>query len=155
MDGGEKITNYTARCQRHVCEQLAQGCYLKARGRIESNLQYLVRSTWSNSRLKTVKLDASATDRHAHRNSAPLAAAEQTLQQTRLRGLLWSTNTPIYQCLPPRGTARQTVNSRQPSLCDCGSTCLEYTLPTDVVAASSLSTFRRLLKRFFIPAIIR
>ena len=28
------------------------------------------------------------------------------------------------------------------------------TLPTDVVAASSLSTFRRLLKRFFIQAVI-
>ena len=28
------------------------------------------------------------------------------------------------------------------------------TLPTDVVAANSLSTFRRLLKRFFIQAII-
>ena len=33
----------------------------------------------------------------------------------------------FYQCQPPRGTARQTVNSRQPSLCGCGSTHLEYT----------------------------
>ena len=41
------------------------------------------------------------------------------------RRLAWSTNTPFYQCQPPRGTARQTVNSRQPSL--CGSTHLEYT----------------------------
>ena len=43
------------------------------------------------------------------------------------RRLAWSTNTPFYQCQPPRGTARQTVNSRQPSLCGCGSTHLEYT----------------------------
>ena len=33
----------------------------------------------------------------------------------------------FYQGQPPRGTARQTVNSRQPSLCGCGSTHLEYT----------------------------
>jgi len=39
-------------------------------------------------------------------------------------------------------------------LCGCGSTHLESTLPTDVVAANSLSTSRRLLKRFFIQAII-
>jgi len=32
----------------------------------------------------------------------------------------------------------------------CGSTHLEYTLPTDVVAANSLSAFRRLLKRVFL-----
>jgi len=43
------------------------------------------------------------------------------------RRLAWSTNTPFYQCQPPRGTTRQTVNSRQPSLCGCGSTHLEYT----------------------------
>jgi len=67
------------------------------------------------------------------------------------RRLAWSTNTPFYQGQPPRGTSRQTVNSRQPSLCGCGcgSTHLEYTLPT-VVAANSLSTFRRLLKRFLV-----
>jgi len=35
--------------------------------------------------------------------------------------------TPFYQCQPPRGTTRQTVNSRQPSLCGCGSTHLKYT----------------------------
>ena len=64
------------------------------------------------------------------------------------RRLARSKNTPFYQRQPPRGTVRQTVNSRQPSLCGCGSTHLENTLPTDVVAASSLSTFRRLLKRF-------
>ena len=46
------------------------------------------------------------------------------------RRLAWSTNTPFYQCQPSRGTARQTVNSRQPSLCGCRSTRLEYTLPT-------------------------
>jgi len=40
--------------------------------------------------------------------------------------LAWSMNTPFYQCQPP-GTSRQTVNSRQPSLCGCGSTHLEYT----------------------------
>jgi len=39
------------------------------------------------------------------------------------------------------------------SLCGCGSTHLEYTLPTDVVVASSLSTFRRLLKTFLIQAV--
>jgi len=46
--------------------------------------------------------------------------------------------------------------SRQPSLCGCGSTHLEYTPPTDVVifAANSLSTFRRQSKRFFIQAIV-
>jgi len=43
------------------------------------------------------------------------------------RRLAWSTNTPFYQCQPPRGTIRQTVNSRQPSLCSCGSTHLEFT----------------------------
>jgi len=37
------------------------------------------------------------------------------------------TNTPFYQCQLPRGTTRQTVNSRQPSLCAGGSTHLEYT----------------------------
>jgi len=31
------------------------------------------------------------------------------------------------QCQPPRVTTSQTVNSRQPSLCGCGSTHLEYT----------------------------
>ena len=60
------------------------------------------------------------------------------------RQLAWSKNTPFYQCQPPRGTARQTVNSRQPSPCGCGST-----LPTDDVVANSLSTFRRLSKRIF------
>jgi len=34
---------------------------------------------------------------------------------------------PFYQCQPPCGTTRQTANSRQPSLCGCGSTHLEYT----------------------------
>jgi len=43
------------------------------------------------------------------------------------RRLAWSTNIPFYQCQPPRGTTRQTVNSRQPSLCSCGSTHLEFT----------------------------
>ena len=43
-------------------------------------------------------------------------------------------------------TARQTVNSRQPSL--CSSTHL-HTLPTDAVAANPLSTFRWLLKHFY------
>ena len=68
------------------------------------------------------------------------------------RRLAWSTNTPFYQYQPPHGTARKTVNSasvvttlwrytnlfviiiiiiiinsRQPSLCGCGSTHLEYT----------------------------
>jgi len=40
------------------------------------------------------------------------------------RRLAWSTNTPFNECQPPRGTTRQTVNSRQPSLCGCGSTHL-------------------------------
>jgi len=31
------------------------------------------------------------------------------------RRLAWSTNTPFYHCQPPRGTARQTVNSRLPA----------------------------------------
>jgi len=45
------------------------------------------------------------------------------------RRLAWSTNTPFYPAVqPPRGTARQTVNSRQPSLCGCGSTHLQYTV---------------------------
>ena len=44
----------------------------------------------------------------------------------------------------------QTVSRRQPSLCGCGSAPhIWNTLPTDVVAASSQSTFRRLLKRFY------
>jgi len=66
------------------------------------------------------------------------------------RRTLCYTLTQFYQCQPPHGTARQTVNSRQPSLCGCGSAPhIWNTLPTDVVAASSLSTFRRLLKRFY------
>ena len=37
------------------------------------------------------------------------------------RRLVWSTNTPFYPSGQlPRGTTRQTVNSRQPSLCVCG-----------------------------------
>ena len=52
------------------------------------------------------------------------------------------TNTPNFRI--------RNINSRQPSLCGCGSTHLEYTLPTDVVAANSLSAFRRLLKRVFL-----
>jgi len=77
------------------------------------------------------------------------------------RGLAWMTNVQWYQmrarplgCRDGKFTPPQTSPtpgysySRQPSLCGCGSTHLEYTLPTDVVAASSLSTFRRLLKRF-------
>jgi len=68
------------------------------------------------------------------------------------RRLVWSTNTPFYPSGQlPRGTTRQTVNSRQPSLrLRFAATHIWNTLPTDVVAANSLfSTFRRLLKRFF------
>jgi len=53
----------------------------------------------------------------------------------------------------PRGTASETVDNRQSSFYGRGSRYLEQTA-NDVVTANSLSTFRRLLKRFFIPAII-
>jgi len=43
---------------------------------------------------------------------------------------------------------RERLKMRDLVLKRSGSTHREYTLPTDVVAASSLSTFRRLLKRF-------
>jgi len=50
--------------------------------------------------------------------------------------------------------AIQTVNSRSRAF-GVGATHLEYrTLPTDVVVANSLSAFHRLLKRFFIQAVI-
>ena len=53
-----------------------------------------------------------------------------------------STISVLYQCQPPRGITRQTVNSRQPSPCGCGSTYLEYP------ANWRRCTFRQLLKRF-------
>jgi len=43
---------------------------------------------------------------------------------------------PLYQHQPPRGTASETVNSRQPSLCGCGSRHLEQR--TDCQLTSSL-----------------
>jgi len=47
------------------------------------------------------------------------------------RRLARTTTTPFYQHQPPRGTASQTVNSRQPSFCGCGSRHLErfFALP--------------------------
>ena len=67
---------------------------------------------------------------------------------------LRSTNDNRLAMVPP--PVKLSTCSRQPSLCGCGSTRLEYTLPTDVVifAANSLSTFRRQSKRFFIQAIV-
>jgi len=38
-----------------------------------------------------------------------------------------TTTTPLYQHQPPRSTASETVNSRQPSFCGCGSRHLEQT----------------------------
>ena len=69
------------------------------------------------------------------------------------RRLAWSNNTPFYQCQPPRGTARQTDNSRQPSLRGCSSTHLEYTANWSLllqIHCPPLST----VKTFLIQAII-
>jgi len=55
------------------------------------------------------------------------------------------TNTPFHQCQPPRGTTRQTVNSRQLSLCGYGSTHQQYS--SNWRRCGKL-TVRRLLKRF-------
>ena len=49
--------------------------------------------------------------------------------------------------MPPRGTASEAVNSRQSSFA-VAAPDIWNRLPTDVVAADSLSSFRRLLKRF-------
>ena len=57
----------------------------------------------------------------------------------------WSTNTPFYECQPPCRTTHQTVNSRQLTLCGCGSTHLEYTANW---RRCSKFTVRRLWKRF-------